>query len=342
MSKMILAEKIADLRKKEGWSQEELAERLGVSRQSVSKWEGGASIPDIDKIIAMSGLFGVSTDYLLRDELGQQSDALVTEVEEPGAGSPARSVSVEEANDFLDLKKNGAGRLAAAVAMYILSPICLFLLAGLQEYAGLPISENAAGGIGIAILLVIVAAATAIIIFRNMELQKYEYMEKEILDLQYGVQGIVTKRKESYDNTFRIGLVLGVTICILSAVPLMLTLSLCGENEESMYLIAGLVILLAMVAAGVYLIVRVSEVHGAFQMLLQEGDYTIEKKSLEKKTSAFSGIYWCLVTAVFLFCGFYTEEWADASLIWPIAAVLFASVKGIAAAIVKAKSETKR
>ena len=60
---MILADKIIDLRKRAGYSQEELAERLGVSRQSISKWEGAQSIPDMNKILAMANLFGVSTDY---------------------------------------------------------------------------------------------------------------------------------------------------------------------------------------------------------------------------------------------------------------------------------------
>ena len=60
---MILAEKIVSLRKKAGWSQEELAEKLDVTRQSVSKWESAQSIPDINKILQMSTLFGVSTDY---------------------------------------------------------------------------------------------------------------------------------------------------------------------------------------------------------------------------------------------------------------------------------------
>ena len=66
---MLLSEKIMSLRKRNGWSQEELAQQLGVSRQSVSKWESMASMPDIQKIMAMSELFGVSTDYLLKDEL---------------------------------------------------------------------------------------------------------------------------------------------------------------------------------------------------------------------------------------------------------------------------------
>ena len=59
---MILGEKIIQLRKQREWSQEELASQLGISRQSVSKWESGASIPDLDKIIKMSSLFGVTTD----------------------------------------------------------------------------------------------------------------------------------------------------------------------------------------------------------------------------------------------------------------------------------------
>ena len=67
---MILADKIAELRKKNGWSQEELAGQLGVSRQSVSKWESASSMPDLDKILKMSEIFGVSTDYLLKDSNG--------------------------------------------------------------------------------------------------------------------------------------------------------------------------------------------------------------------------------------------------------------------------------
>ena len=63
---MILADKIISLRKKEGWSQEELAEQLGVSRQAVSKWESARSVPDMDKLLTMSRIFGVTTDYLLK------------------------------------------------------------------------------------------------------------------------------------------------------------------------------------------------------------------------------------------------------------------------------------
>ena len=72
---MILADKITALRKKAGWSQEELAEQLGVTRQSVSKWEGAQSVPEMDKVVQMSRLFGVTTDFLLKDELSEEEPA---------------------------------------------------------------------------------------------------------------------------------------------------------------------------------------------------------------------------------------------------------------------------
>ena len=88
----MLSEKIINLRKSRGWSQEELAEKLDVSRQSVSKWESGVSNPDLDKIVAMSTLFGVTTDYLLKDVTAEERELVRDyvfegeEVEEAGEG----------------------------------------------------------------------------------------------------------------------------------------------------------------------------------------------------------------------------------------------------------------
>ena len=76
---MTFGEKLQALRKAQGLSQEELAQRINVSRQALSKWESGASVPDTENVIALSRLFGVSTDYLLLDEVkasGQTSPAI--------------------------------------------------------------------------------------------------------------------------------------------------------------------------------------------------------------------------------------------------------------------------
>ena len=64
---MTMGEKMQKLRKQKNWSQETLAEKLGVSRQAVSLWERGESMPEIDKLIPLARLFGVTADYLLDD-----------------------------------------------------------------------------------------------------------------------------------------------------------------------------------------------------------------------------------------------------------------------------------
>ena len=124
---MILADKIALLRRQQGWSQEELANQLDVSRQAVSKWESGASIPDLDKILKLSGLFNVTTDYLLKDELEQPDARPGASVEMPEE-SHRRSVTLDEANAYLDTVQAVRKKLAAGVGLCILSPIALLLL----------------------------------------------------------------------------------------------------------------------------------------------------------------------------------------------------------------------
>ena len=99
---MILADKIIYLRKKAGWSQEELAEKMEVSRQSISKWEGALSVPDMNRILKLSELFDVSTDYLLRDEMEEEEkNPAADEKIADETGEMLVPVSMELANDYL-------------------------------------------------------------------------------------------------------------------------------------------------------------------------------------------------------------------------------------------------
>lgn len=121
---MILADKIVSLRKKAGWSQEDLAEKLGVTRQSVSKWEGAQSVPDMDKVVMMSRLFGVSTDFLLKDELEEEAPCAAAQDDD----TPLRRVSLTQASAYLALRKAAAPKIAIATALCITSPVTLILL----------------------------------------------------------------------------------------------------------------------------------------------------------------------------------------------------------------------
>ena len=82
------SEKLLEVRRREGLSQEQLADRLGVTRQSVSKWESGAAVPELGKLIALSEMFGVSVDYLVKDRM--------EEPESPAPADPASTARLEE------------------------------------------------------------------------------------------------------------------------------------------------------------------------------------------------------------------------------------------------------
>lgn len=330
---MILADKIITLRKKNGWSQEELAEKLKVSRQAVSKWEGAQSVPDIQRILEMSRLFGVSTDYLLKDDMDYSSEAITESTAE--TDSPLRRVDMETASAFLAFRRNWAPRIALAVFLCIISPVALIMLGALSEYGVLSISENAAGGIGLIILLLLVAGAVSIFIIYGMKNQPYEFLEEENIDTAYGVTGMVREYKERCAAACSAQIVLGVVLCILSLLPLFGALCV-TENELVITLCVCL--LLVIVAVGVVFLVLAGMKRGAANMLLQEGDYSREEKKRNRLTSTAAGVYWLLVTAGFLAWSFTTGGWNRTWIVWPVAGVLFPAAMAVVGAI-RSKNE---
>ena len=326
-TKMIFADKLIDLRKKSGWSQEELAEKLNVSRQAVSKWEGAQSIPDMSRIIQLSELFGVSTDYLLKDNLGQ------TELtQESTEESSSRTVSMEEANAFLAIKEENSRRAALAVMLCILSPVALILLGGAQAFGLLNWSEETAGGIGLIILMLMAIPAVGLFIVSNLRISKYEYLEKEPVDTLYGVTGMVRDRKEKFQPIHTRYLLTGIMICIASAIPLFICMVF---GKGSFWGAVGIAAVLVMAAIGVLLIVRVSIIWGSYQMLLEEEDYSRESKENNKSYGYICGVYWCLITAAYLAWSFIGDHWDISWIIWPIAGVAFGAVTGITKALKK-------
>ena len=330
---MILSEKIALLRKQNGWSQEQLAEQLHISRQSISKWESGASIPDLDKIIKLSSIFSISTDYLLKDEMEELEYIQTTDIPEEGQ---SRSISIEEADSYMNLVQELAKKIALAVSICILSPICLIVLSGLAEYKAFPMSADMAGGTGTAILLLMVAVGVGILILEGMKLTKYEYLEKETISLEYGIQGIVSNKKSAFEETYRKNIAGGVVLCILAVVPLLIA---AGLNLGDLSYIICVAILLTFVSIGVYLFIWSGMIQGSYDKLLQEGDYTCEKKEQNKRTAFFPGIYWCIATAIYLGISLYTNQWDKTWIVWPVAGVLFAAVMGILNVLINQKKK---
>ena len=318
---MILADKIINLRKKNGWSQEELAEKLGVTRQSISKYEGAQSIPDLDKILKLSEIFGVTTDYLIKDELEEEEYAPSQMQEnESESDRSVHKVTMEMANEYLQIIDWTAGKTAFATMLCILSPIVLLMLGAMSEMPDYHISENAAAGIGICVLIVLIAIAVTIFILCGMKTKKYEFMEKEDIETAYGVSGMVKEKRDAYHSMYVTQLVIGIACCICSVIPLFGTLAV---SESDFYMVSAVCMLLALVAIGTYFIVRSAAKMNAMNQLLEEEDYTRQKKHENKKMSGPVTVYWLIATAIYLAWSFTTNDWDRTWIIWPVVGVLF-------------------
>ena len=318
---MILADKIINLRKKNGWSQEELAEKLGVTRQSVSKYEGAQSIPDLDKILKLSEIFGVTTDYLIKDEL-EEEEYVPSQMQENESESDriVHKVTMEMANEYLQMIDWSAGKTAFATMLCILSPIVLLMLGAMSEMPDYHISENAAAGIGICVLIVLIAIAVMIFILCGMKTKKYEFLEKEDIETAYGVSGMVKEKRDAYHSPYVTQLVIGITCCICSVIPLFGTLAV---SESDFYMVSAVCMLLTLVAIGTYFIVRSAAKMNAMNQLLEEEDYTRQKKHENKKMSGPVTVYWLIATAIYLAWSFTTNDWDRTWIIWPVVGVLF-------------------
>lgn len=312
---MILADKIINLRKKNAWSQEELAEKLGVSRQSISKYEGAQSIPDMDKILKLSKIFGVTTDYLIKDEI-EDLEFLDEDYEE----SKTRKVSMEMASDYLSLKEISAKNLALGVSLCIISPILLIIFSEAYESLLLSVTENVVDGVSLTVLFLFIIAAVGIFVREGMLLKKYEFIESEAIETDYGVDGMARDRMEKFHDSFVKNNIIGVLLIVASVLPIFLGMIF---SAKDMVIAIAMGFLLALVAIGVNFLLRANITMNALKALLEEEDFTRENKELKKKIEPFITAYWILIVAIYLCYSLVTNNWDKSWIIWPVAGVSY-------------------
>lgn len=306
---MILADKIIALRKKNGWSQEELADKVGVSRQAVSKWEGAQSIPDLDKLLTLSKLFGVSTDYLLKEDAPE----FVQSTEEPL--DTIRAVTLEDANEYLTLREAAAPRIALGVMLAIASAMIVVLAAAITEKIN---SEFIMMG-GVAVCLVLVASAVFLFVSTGQMSQEYEFMDKEPFETKYGVEGMVRARKEQFKSTYIKLIAFAIPLLVVSPIPILVG-SAADNGSHILYMVA---VTLGIIAIGVALIVFAGVRWESFNKLLQEGDYTHENKKASVALAPFISAYWLILVAVYLGVSLTQGAWGHSWIIMVIGSILF-------------------
>lgn len=312
---MIFADKLVRLRKQNGWSQEELADKMEVSRQAVSKWESAQSVPSLEKLLQLSALFGVTTDYLLKDEL--ETEEFVGD----GESASLRRLTLSEAGAYLKARRAAAPRIAAATFLCILCPIPLLILAALSEVYPC-ISEALAGGIGLVALLLLVTAAVVIFLKDGFENKPYEFLEEEAFETEYGVKGMVLEQQKAFRPAYVRYNIIGTCLCILSPIPLFAG----AFSDNDLLCIYLLTVTMAVAGIGVIFFLLAQVPYAGMQKLLQEGEYSAAEKKKSRIRGAVSTIYWLTATAIFLGWSLGANSWRISWVIWPVAGVLFAGV----------------
>ena len=354
---MFPADKLIDLRNKNGWSQEELAEKLNVSGQTVSEWERGASAPDADTIGAMSALFGVgaecfmgeiaedetptaeceeTTDEESPEEIKKPPVAVpIAECEEPIVACEeavpeetaeeeisVRHVPADDAYRYIALVEKLSKQIAIGAMLCVLSPILLILFNGFSDpyiMVGSPwMGEGLAMGLGLSTLIALVGVAIALFIINWLKLSEFSYLSREPISLDDDVHSAVEQMLQEYHPRFGMMIIIGVLLCMVSPIPLMIAAIF---DLADVLLVWGLAILLAFCAVGVVIIVRACFIHGSYQRLLQRGFFTVERKPNRHRESheAIRGAYWCAVTLIYVLWSFLSNDWKITWVVWVIA-----------------------
>lgn len=325
---MILGEKIAQLRRKNGWSQEELADKMEISRQAVSKWESGQTMPDLERILRLSSLFGVTIDYLLKD--GAEPEIPRPEAEED---THIRLISLADAADYLSLRERASVQIASGTFLCILAFMPLLLLGAAAEQFQL--SEALAALIGLASLFLLAAIAVVIFMRCGFHSAPYRFIELGEFRAENDVNDMVRARKMQFRSAYLRGNLIGVCLCILS--PLALFSGILSESDFTQVLLLCVTLLLAGIGVVSFILVGVR--WASMERLLREGDFTSRTQSgtrmrRERLDEQLSYAYWLLATTIYLAWSFLTNDWGRTWIVWPVAGVLFGAIRILVGAFV--------
>ncbi len=315
---MNIGDKIIIQRKKLGWSQERLAEEVGVSRQAVSKWEGLGSKPEIDKVILMSKLFNVTTDYLLIDDNeeieNKQNDDFHNDTTNSSdeylnnEGSTKEgnvlNLTIDDVNGFAKKFQDRYKMIGIGVFMCMISPIAIIG----QGYYYSPMVL----AFGMFWLFACIAVGVTVFIYSDHFKENEKKYKKNILEMDDNTIEYIKDMEieEKKKKAFLVSA--GVALCISSVLPIII-------YQGSFLSMAFLFVILAI---AVYMFIQAGSIEGLFKILLQKQEYNVKLKS-EERLNKFSGNYWQTVTVIYLLYSIITGHWYISWIIWLIAPVVF-------------------
>lgn len=326
---MSFGENISYYRKKCGYTQDELAEKLELSRQTVSRWENDSSLPDVETLIKMCNLFGCDMDTLVR---GNAQDAEGKEKSKPS------DAPISSNNRYLNGEKYGSevpieydkhmNRFALCMAMGV--GIILFGLASMFMLFAFTNLE----ALCVSVFLLFVAGAVALFITSGI---KHSYFKKNNPKIAPYPKDVIDK----YNKTFPIFISLAVSI-ILAGVS-MIILCLHDENyypsafanvEKWDSFVMSLFFILLSVSVFVFVYSGILKSKYEVEKYNNEAyeearEKTEDEKQEEKVKGLISSIIMGVATMTFLILGFTLHLWHPAWIVFPIGAILASLVNSI-------------
>ncbi len=193
---MTLGQKLKALLKDNGMTQEDLAERLEVSRQAVGKWVNDKGIPEVGKLVQISNLFGVSTDYLLKEDYEEKIYS-----EEKVVSSSGYYVSQEMLDGYLSYSRQNVKQITGGISLFVLSNV----FGCFDDYRIMSF-----------LYWVTMAAGIIMIVWQFLQIRKYQEIRNEHLTFDDKVFGEFKKQRENRRKKYAVMMIAGVVILLAS------------------------------------------------------------------------------------------------------------------------------
>ena len=287
---MSLSENLQNLRKIKNMSQEELAEKLNVSRQAVSKWESGSGYPETEKIISICEIFDCSMDELVKGRILNDIKS--------------------EKNKYDLIMTKAAKEISLGVAIILL---CVSIMLTIVGFAYNEQVEEKYGMIGSTVILVGVVFAVPLFIINGTKIE--EFKKKNIkLPNMYSEEEI-----ENGNSKYTKYIAIGVSTILLGVIVMMLLIGLKTFKEESSLPTA---ILMYFVTIGVFLIIYSTKMKEKLDVEKYNKENTEEYKKTEHRIGKICGVIMLTATIIFLVWGFTLNAWYINWVVYPVGGIL--------------------
>lgn len=300
---MSLSENLQNLRKNKNMSQEELAEKLDVSRQAVSKWESGNGYPETEKIISICEIFDCSMDELVKGKISSDIKS--------------------ERNDYDLIMTKAAKGISLGVALILLGVSIMLTILG---FATNEQTQEQYALIGVITVLIGVIFAVPLFITHGSKVENFKKKNPKIANVYS------EEEMEKGNSKYTKYIATGISIILLGVVVMMLLIGLKIFAEESTMPVA---VLMYLVTIGVLIIVYSGKMKEKFDIEEYNKQNTEEYKKEDDKIGKICGVIMLITTIIFLLWGFIFNMWYINWVVYPVGGILC----GITSIIIKKDSK---